>query len=251
VAGADVIEQHLAELRRCLAGVGGRRRLLEELAGHLEDAVRRHEAAGLSPAAAAERAVRECGAATEVLHAVERNDERRERIMAVSRWTGAAGVVAVPSALLGMLLWSWASFAATLVLAAAAMVGLLALHWRVARAHIAVGLVLLAVGNAFAAANPVGSAHPIYTVGIPAGCTLLAATLAGVAFLRGDAVPAPAVWLMLGGVWLLLGVNTALWIGGSEPPYLAGVAAAVATTGWLWSNATLALRGARPQAAAA
>jgi hypothetical protein len=251
VAGADVIEQHLAQMRRCLAGVGGRRRLLEELAGHLDDAVRSHEAAGLTPREAAERAVRECGAATEVLQAVEINDERRERIMAVTRWTGLAGVVAVPSALLGMLLWSWVSFAATLLLVAAAMIGLLALHWRVARAHIAVGLALFAVGNAVAATNPVGSAHPVYTAGIPAVCILIAATLAGIAFLRGDAVPAPAVWLMLAGVWILLGINTALWIGGSEPPYLAVVGAAAATTGWLWSNANLALRGARPQAAAA
>jgi hypothetical protein len=242
VAGADVIDRYLAEVSRRMRGVRDRDRLLEELRGHLEDAADRHRTSGLPPEAAATRAIQACGGAAELLRAVEANDERRERIMTVTRYTGLAGLAAVPTALAGIVAWNWVFFTATLALGALAVVGLLAAHWRVARGLIVVGLVLFAAGQVIAALNPHGSAHPVYTVGIPAACLLAAVVLACLAMLRGQAVPASAVLVLLGGVGILLGLNTALYVAGGEPPYLASAGAVVAAVGWVWVNGALVAR---------
>jgi hypothetical protein len=68
--------------------------------------------------------------------------------------------------------------------------------------------------------------------------------------LRGDVIPAAPALLVLGGVTLMLGVNTALYLTNREPPYVIVAGAAAAIAGWIWTNAALAMRS-QPAASAA
>jgi hypothetical protein len=250
VAGTDLIGEYLGEIGRRLDATQ-RARLLEELRGHLEEAAERYRAGGLPEEDAVRQALDDCGSVRQMAAAVEVNDERKGRVMAATRWTGMAGLAAVPAAISGVMFWHPATFVLTLALAAAAVVGLLALHWGLGRWPITVGLVVLVAGGVVASANPHGAGPLLYSVGIPAACTLAAVTLACVVLLRGQVVPAPAVLLMLAGVGLLLGLNTALYVIGSEPPYLVTIGSAAALAGWLWTNGTLATGGARRRPVAA
>lgn len=249
MARTDVIGRYLAEVDRALAGGGGA--LVEELEGHLEDAVARHRAAGLGAQEAMRKAVRDCGTTRDLVAAVAANSEREESMMTSTKWTGLAGVAAVPAAISGMMFWHPATFVLTLGLAAAAIVGLLARHWAYGRREILAAVGLFAAGNVVATLNPVGSAHLLYTVGIPAACTLASVVLVCLVMLRGDAVPAVAVLLILGGVGIMIGINVAVYVMSSAPPYLAGFGGAAAVAGWIWTNGALAIRGARPTSPAA
>lgn len=249
MAGTDLIGRYLAELRQSLAGLPERDRLVEEIEAHLEDAAAAHVARGMAPAAATARALHECGAVTDLKRAVDGNDEQRERVMTTTRWTGLAGLLAVPAALGGVMFWHPTTFVLTLVLGAVAVVGLLVAHWRFGRTPIMAALGFLLVGQFVAWANPHGSAHPVFTVGVPAAALLAAVTLACVAMLRSETVPAPAVLLILGGVAVLLGLNTILWLADAEPPYLAAGGTVAAVSGWVWANISLVVRGTRPQSA--
>jgi hypothetical protein len=242
VARTDLISSYLGQIAQRLDATEADR-LLEELEGHLHDAVARHRAAGLPPQEAVRHALQECGSVAAVVTAVTNNSEREERMMATTRWTGLAGIAAVPAALAGVMFWHPVTFVLTFALAGFAVIGLLAAHWHASRNLIIAGLALLVVGYVVATSYPQGSAHLLYTVGLPAAFTLAAVTLACVAFLRQDTIPAPATLLVLGGVWVLLGVNTALYVGGAEPPYLASVGAVAAIAGWLWMNGSLVVRG--------
>lgn len=248
MARTDMIGRYLAEVERALGGGGGS--LVEELEGHLEDAIARHRAAGLGVQQAMRKAVQECGTTTDLVAAVAANNEREARMMTSTKWTGVAGIAAVPAAISGMMFWHPATFVLTVGLAAAAIVGLLARHWAYGRRAILTAIGLFAAGNVVAALNPLGSAHPLYTVGIPAGCTLAAVVLVCLVMLRGDAVPAAGVLLILGGVAIMVSINVAQYVISSAPPYLAGVGGVAAITGWIWTNAALAIRsGVSPAAA--
>lgn len=241
MARSDLIGVYLSEIAQVVDATD-RVRLLEELEGHLDDAVARHVAHGMPLHEAMRKAVAECGSASDVASAVHSNDERKERIMAGTRWTGVAGLVSVPAAVGGVMFWHPITFVVTLALAAFAVVGLLAVHWRVGRNHIIAGLVLLAAGTAVATMFPQGSAHPLYTIGIPAAFTLAAVTLACAAFLRGSEVPAPSVLLTLGGVAVMLGLNMAMYLGGRQSRLLLTAGGLAAITGWLWMNGALVAR---------
>lgn len=245
-----MIVEYLAEVRRSLGDATGRERLLEELGAHLDDAAARHRAGGLSSAAAAAHAVQECGTASAVADAVAANDERKAYLMAMTRWTGVAGLAAVVSGVAGMMVYSWVSFMVTVALAAVAVIGLLVAHWPVARTHISVGVVALVAGLAVASGNPVGSAHPLYTVGIPGALTLVALTLAVVAFLRGGVVPRPAALLLLAGLAVAIGVNVAGYLTPSDPAYLGNAGGIAALAGWVWTNAALVAKGFHRQSVA-
>lgn len=238
-----MIGEYLAQVRGSLGDATGRERLLDELEAHLEDASACHRAAGLPAEAAAAKAVQECGTASAVADAVAANDERKAYVMAMTRWTGVAGLAAVVSGVVGVMLYSWVSFMITVTLAAVAVIGLLVAHWPLARTHIAVGVVALIAGQAVALSNPVGSAHPLYTVGIPAALTFVALTLAVVAFLRGGVVPGAAAVLLLAGLAVAIGVNAAGYMSASEPAYLADAGGIAALAGWVWMNAALVAKG--------
>jgi hypothetical protein len=250
LSAGEVLGAYLARIAQRVGGEE-RDRLLEELRDHLEDAVAAHRARGVSPTAALELAVQGCGSPAEVAAAVHRNSERMERVMAATRWTAIAGILAVPAATVGVMFWHPLSFVVTFALAAAGVIGLLAAHWARSRALIATGVLLLIAGNAAALLNPVGSAPLALAVGIPSMLTLAAVTLGCAALLRERVVPASAVLLMLGGVVILLALNTVLYVAGNQPPYLAGVGGVLAIAGWLWVNGALAVSSTAGRPAAA
>lgn len=248
MAGSDLIARYLEAVERAAGGPG---RLIEELRDHLEDAAARHLAAGLSGEAAAACAIESCGSCEQLQAAVWTNDESGRRIMAATRWTGLAGIIAVPVAVTGVVFWSIPVYVLTMVLAASAVGGLLACHWRQARWLLSAGLLAFGGGLTVASAFPQGRAPLSLSVGVPAALVLLAVCLAGAAFLRAGIVPRAAVAMTVAGVAIPTGLNTVMYLAGSEPPYLAGLGAGAAIAGWVWMNASLVVRGFQHRAPAA